>query len=157
MKLVIESLNSEHKRTEFHCASEELNWYLRCYAMQDQRRRLNRCFVLTDSDCQRVIGFYTLSVTGISRDLLAPHVASRKLGKYETIPAFLLGRLAVDQAFAGQGYGRTLLQDAIFRAKANDLSGLGLIVKAKNDAAMGFYLKNGFSEIESLTAFLSFV
>lgn len=157
MKLVIESLNPGHNRSEFQCASEELNLYLRHYAMQDQKRRLNRCYVLSDSDSQRVIGFYTLSVTGICRDLLAPHISSRKLGKYEIIPAFLLGRLAVDQSFAGQGYGRLLLQDGVFRAKANELSGLGLIVKAKNDAAMSFYLKNGFTEIEPLTAFLSFV
>lgn len=157
MKLVIESLNAGHNRSEFQCASEELNLYLRHYAMQDQKRRLNRCYVLADADCQRVIGFYTLSVTGISRDLLAPLISSRKLGKYETIPAFLLGRLAVDQSFAGQGYGRFLLQDAIFRTKANEFSGLGLTVKAKNDAAMSFYLKNGFTEIEPLTAFLAFV
>lgn len=157
MKLVIESLKPEHNRADFQSASKELNFYLRQYAMQDQKRRLNRCYVLADLDSQRIVGFYTLSITGIRRDLLTEHLSSRKLGKYDLVPAFLLGRLAVDQSYSGQGFGKLLLRNALIRAKSNEFGGLGVIVKAKDETALGFYLKNGFVRIESLTAFFSFV
>ena len=156
MRLVIESLKREHDRANFQSASGELDLYLRRYTMQDQKRRLSRCYALADADTRRVIGFYTLSVTGIRRDLLSALVSPSKLGKYDPLPTFLLGRLAVDQEFSGRGFGTLLLQNAILRAWGNEFSGLGLVVKAKDKAAMNFCLKNGFERLEGLTAFFSF-
>lgn len=103
-----------------------------------------------------VLGFYTLSATGVIRSLLEPHIAARKLGKYELLPAFLLGRLAVDRSISGQGFGKLLLSDALIRTERNECGGLGLLVHAKNEESMAFYKKQGFVEIEPLVAFFAF-
>ena len=153
MTLVIETLQEHHNRSIFCSTNEALNLYLRRFAMQDQERRLSRCYVLADDASQRVLGFYTLSATGVIRSLLESHIAARKLEKYELLPAFLLGRLAVDRSISGQGFGKLLLSDALIRTERNECGGLGLLVHAKNEESMAFYKKQGFVEIEPLIAF----
>jgi predicted N-acetyltransferase YhbS len=45
-----------------------------------------------------------------------PASTGKKLPRYPTVPAVRMGRLAVDQAFKGQGLGGALLADALDRA-----------------------------------------
>lgn len=156
MTLVIETLQEHHNRSIFCSTNEALNLYLRRFAMQDQKRRLSRCYVLADDASQRVLGFYTLSATGVIRSLLEPHIAARKLEKYELLPAFLLGRLAVDRSISGQGFGKLLLSDVLIRTERNECGGLGLLVHAKNEESIAFYKKQGFVEIEPLISFFAF-
>lgn len=157
MALVIESLTGAHKRSEFCCSNEELNCYIKYFANQDQKRRLCSCYVLADEETCEVIGFYTLTPTSIRRELIEHLVAPSKLGRYEFLPAVLLGRLAVDQSHEGKGLGKFLLRNAIERAYSNELGGVGMLVEAKDQKAMEFYLKNQFDKVEELTGFLLFV
>jgi GNAT superfamily N-acetyltransferase len=144
----------KHERDNFCSASESLNRYLREQSTQDVRRRVAACFVaLTDED--RIAGFYTLAATGV---LLAdlPAGTQKKLPRYPTVPAILLGRLAVDQAFAGQGLGSALLADAIHRATYSDIAAFALVASAKDEHASGFYRHHGFIAFPNspLTLFL---
>src|SRR6218665_450511 len=99
--------DAAHDRAAFRSASEPLNRYLREQATQDIRRRAAACFVAL-ADGQRIAGYYTLASASL---LLADLPASigKKLPRYPAVPAVRLGRLAVDQSFAGQGLGAALL------------------------------------------------
>jgi len=55
-----------------------------------------------------------------------------------------MGRLAVDQAFKGQGLGGALLADALDRAVRSEIAAYALIVDAKDEAAAAFYRHHGF-------------
>ena len=74
------------------------------------------------------------------------------------LPAIILGRLAVDTEYQGQGVGAGLLQDATYRAlnAANDIGARILLCHAIDGAARKFYLKYGFiqSPVEELTVML---
>ena len=65
------------------------------------------------------------------------------------VPTTLIGRLAVSTAFRGQGHGETLLMDALHRIlqHSGEVASAGVIVDAKNAAAVSFYKKYGFLEL----------
>lgn len=54
-----------------------------------------------------------------------------------------MGRLAVDQAFKGQGLGGALLADALDRAARSEIAFV-LVADAKDEAAAVFYRHHGF-------------
>jgi ribosomal protein S18 acetylase RimI-like enzyme len=61
------------------------------------------------------------------------------------MPAALLGRLAVDQRFKGQGLGSVLLTYALTTAaKPGNTAAHALVVDALDDEAAGFYRHQGF-------------
>lgn len=63
----------------------------------------------------------------------------------------LLGRLAVDQRYQGQGYGDTLIFHtfSIITEAAGKIGILGMIVDAKDEKAAGFYEKFGFKPLSA--------
>ena len=136
------SLDAGHDRTAFNSDSEPLNRYLREQATQDVRRRVAACFVAL-ADGSRIAGYYTLASASL---LLAdlPASVGKKLPRYPTVPAVRLGRLAVDQAFKGQGLGGALLADALDRAVRSEIAAYALMVDAKDEAAAAFYRHHGF-------------
>lgn len=58
-----------------------------------------------------------------------------------------MGRLAVDQAFKGQGLGGALLADALSRAARSEIAAFAMMVDAKDEAAAAFYRHHGFIEL----------
>lgn len=147
-------LDAAHDRAAFRCDSEPLNRYLREQVTQDIRRRVAACFVAL-ADGQRIAGYYTLASASL---LLAdlPLSTGKKLPRYPTVPAVRMGRLAVDQAFKGQGLGGALLADALDRAARAEIAAFALIVDAKDEAAGAFYRHHGFIALPDspLTLFL---
>jgi ribosomal protein S18 acetylase RimI-like enzyme len=135
-------LGAAHDRAAFHSDSEPLNRYLREQVTQDIRRRVAACFVAL-ADGQRVAGYYTLASASL---LLAdlPASTGKMLPRYPTVPAVRMGRLAVDQAFKGQGLGGALLADALDRAARSEIAAFALMVDAKDEAAAAFYQYHGF-------------
>ena len=57
------------------------------------------------------------------------------------MPATLLGRLAVDQRYRGQGIGEFLLLDALHRAyvQSSQIAAIAVVVGAIDDQAARFY------------------
>jgi len=135
-------LDAAHDRTAFNSDSAPLNRYLREQVTQDVRRRVAACFVAL-ADGQRIAGYYTLASASL---LLAdlPASTSKKLPRYPTVPAVRMGRLAVDQAFKGQGLGGALLADALNRATRSEIAAYALTVDAKDKSAADFYRHHGF-------------
>lgn len=134
----------KHNRKNFDCGVDALNFYLQQYANQDQTRNLCKIYVLADNTT--IIGYYSLSSHSVARDNLP---ATLKVGSYSDIPFLLLGRLAVDKQYQGQGYGDILIVDAFHRTTevAKQIGILGMIVDAKDEKTITFYEKFGFQRL----------
>jgi GNAT superfamily N-acetyltransferase len=138
--LRVEALGPHHDRNSFASGVEPLDRYFRSQAGQDARKNIAAPFVLVLPD-GAIGGYYTLSATGVKLTEF-PVDITRKLLRYPLVPATLLGRLAVDQAFQGRGYGRFLLADALFRAVRSEIA--SIIVDTKDEAARRFYERESF-------------
>ena len=143
---LIEPLRNEHDRKEFACGNAALDRYLKEQAGQDLRRACATPFVLVpvrgDSS---ILGYYTLSSYGIDVGELPVDVA-KNLPRYPLIPATLLGRLAVDRRYRGQGVGEFLLMDALHRAlvQSAEIAAAAVVVDAIDAGAVHFYRHFGF-------------
>lgn len=151
--LTIAPLGPQHDRAGFSCGLAVLDTYLRERARQDAKRRIAAPFVLTAGDDPTIIGYYTLSALSVVLDEL-PQAIIRKLPRYPAIPATLLGRLAVDAGFHGQGLGEYLLMDALGRAlrHSRTIASFAVIVEAINEAAARFYARYEFQPFPNQAA-----
>jgi GNAT superfamily N-acetyltransferase len=125
----IELLNARHDRTGFVCGNAALDQYFQRQVTQDAGGKLG--------------GFYTLSSTALRLNDLPEDVA-RRLPRYPLIPATLIGRLAVDRNYHGQGWGSFLLLDALYHCTQSDIASFAIVVDAIDDAARAFYLHESF-------------
>jgi GNAT superfamily N-acetyltransferase len=126
-------LSAKHDHSTFASGSEPLDDYFQQRITQDLRRHVAACFVALTAD-DRVAGYYTLASASLVLVSLPPKTA-RKLPRYPTIPSVRLGRLAVHQAFRGQGLGGAMLADALARAARSEIAAFAMTVDAKNEAA----------------------
>lgn len=138
--------SKKHDRKNFDCGVDDLNTYLQQYANQDQKRNLNKTYVLAQGTT--VIGYYSISAHSVMRDNLPDDI---RIGGYGDIPFLLLGRLAVDKKYQRQGYGDTLIVHAFKTTMeaARKVGILGIIVEAKNDDAVSFYEGFGFRKLKA--------
>ena len=134
-----------HDRSAFASGSEALDRYLQQQAKQDMRRRVASCFVAVDA-AGAVAGFYTIAASSLVLDLL-PAEQAKRLPRYPTVPAVILGRLAVGQAHQGKRLGGALVADALLRATRAEIMAYAMIVDAKDDAAVRFYEHLGFMRL----------
>lgn len=141
--LEVQPLAAYHDRAGFSCGVYSLDAYIRTQAGQDMRRDLAVCYVLSEPGDARIIGYYTLSATSISATSLPPELAKR-YGRYHVLPATLLGRLAVDSRYKGQGMGETLLLNALRRTLRTGVASMAMVVDALDETAAGFYERYGF-------------
>ena len=134
-----------HDRAAFASGSKALDRYLQQQAKQDMRRRVASCFVAVDAGGE-IAGFYTIAAPSLVLDLL-PAEQAKRLPRYPTVPAVLIGRLAVAKAHQGKRLGGALVADAILRATRAEVMAYAMIVDAKDDAAVGFYEHLGFARL----------
>jgi predicted GNAT family N-acyltransferase len=143
-------LHSSHCRSDFKCGISLLDDYLKFQASQDVKKRLSACFVCVDKEFnEKVIAYYTLSNSSISRDFV-PLEWQRKFPKsYKTIPTTLLGRLAVDTSFHGKGLGGELLVEALYRSclASKEIGSVAVVVDPIDDNAEQFYASYGFQKL----------
>lgn len=139
----IERLTTAHDLDAFDCGEQPLNNYLRLRALRHQESGYGLTFVAV-GDTPRVLGYHTIATCSVDREAIP------RSTPYPRIPAILLARLAVDQAFQGQGLGKALLVDALRRARlASELVGVHAVaVDAMNQNAKDFYLKFDFKQLE---------
>ena len=107
-------------------------------------------FVLT-GDGKSIAGYYTLSQFSVYLSQM-PAAVARKLPMYPDVPATLLGRLAVSNAYKGQGFGEILLMDALKRSleASRKVASFAVIVDAIDENAAAFYRKYGFSGLPDI-------
>lgn len=143
---MIAPLGKMHDRAGFACGEASLDAYLKTQATQDIRRDLSACYVLTARDDGTIIGYYTLSATSIDVSTLPPAL-SKHVGRYALIPAVLLGRLAVDHRFQGQGMSALLLVNALRRIVRIGIGIKLIVVDALHEHAAAFYLHYHFQRL----------
>jgi GNAT superfamily N-acetyltransferase len=133
----ITKLASAHETDRFDCGKEELNRFLKRYALVNQQANNAQTYVVTHG--LTVVGYYSLTVGGVEPET-APPRASKGMPRYP-IPVMILARLAIDISAQGRGIGKGLLKDALRRtAAAADIAGIrALFVNAKDDEARRFY------------------
>ncbi len=134
-------LAGRHSLKRFDCGTASLDLWLKKRALRNQTGGASRTFVACENE--RVIAYYALASSAVGID-----VATGKLCRNtpDPVPVVVLGRLAVDRAYQGQGLGRALVQDAgrrVVRA-AVEIGIRGLIVHALDDSAHAFYRRLGF-------------
>ncbi len=115
--------------------------------MYDKLSYFAACYVLCASANPTVIGYYTLSATSVEITSLPPALAKRS-GRYQTVPAALLGRLAVDSRFAGQKLGTDLMLNAMRRTLRTGIGIKAIVVDALDQRATAFYEQFGFARVE---------
>ena len=144
MILGIKPLGKQHDRGAFSSGRPEIDDWFRRRAGQDERRNVARVFVAVD-DRLGIVGFYSLSSYTLALADL-PEDLSRKLPRYDAVPAARIGRLARDARVRGQGVGEVLLADAVRRilGAARSVAVFAIVVDAKDDSAAAFYRRFGF-------------
>jgi predicted N-acetyltransferase YhbS len=137
-------ITSEHDTSLFHCRHDALNQWLRRRALSNASSGATRTYVVC-AEGHRVVGYYSLASGSLDVES-APSRLRRNMP--DPLPVVVLGRLAVDDTWAGRGVGSGLLKDAVLRSlQAADLIGAcALLCHAIDADAKAFYAKHGFVE-----------
>jgi GNAT superfamily N-acetyltransferase len=143
-------LAADHDLDLFESGVPALDEWLKRRARRNEAEGASRTFVTCVE--RRVVGYYSLAAGSILH-AAAPGKVRRNMP--DPIPVVLLGRLAVDQAWQGQGLGADLLSDAVLRAlgAAATIGVRAILVHAISEDAQAFYEKHGFrpSPMEPMT------
>ncbi|HRX29531.1 MAG TPA: GNAT family N-acetyltransferase [Saprospiraceae bacterium] len=149
MNQISEPLNSTHKKSDFSCGKEMLDKYLHRQANQDIKRKLTACFVVKEKHTELIKGYYTLSNNSIPLEDIQDNIRNKMPKSYTSIPTTLLGRLAIDNKFKGQGLGKLILIDALKRSfeLSKIIGSFAVIVDPIDEDAERFYDKYGFLKL----------
>jgi predicted GNAT family N-acyltransferase len=139
----IEIFSTKYNREKFNCNSARLNTYLQEQVTSNIRQNITICYLALIK--QEIIGYYTLSSSSLLLNNLSDDLKN-KLPRYPTIPAVLMGRLAVDTNYQGKKVGASLLADALAKCINSGIGAYALIVDVLDDKAKNFYLNYGFVE-----------
>ena len=141
--IAIERLSSHHDRRDFDCGVAELNSYLLKYSGQHERKGIGRTYVATEEDNTRVLGYYTISSSGVAFDVVPENLPRHP------VPVALIARLAVDITARRRRLGETLLIHALRSAqRASRIVGIyAVVVNALDESARSFYMKYGFEQL----------
>lgn len=95
-------------------------------------------------DAGRVVGYYGLAPTAIVPTAMPRSIRTGQ--PPDPVPCLLLGQLAADSHWAGQGIGTGLLKHALERCieAATLIGGRAVVVNAVDDGAAEFWQRRGF-------------
>ncbi len=131
-------------RSLFDCGRESLNNWFRRHALNNHLSGASRVSVLCEG--QTIIGYVSLSSGQIERSYLPK---SRQRNQPDPLPVTLLGQLAIDKKFQGQGHASSLMLFALTTAlKASEVIGsIGVITHPLDDQLRELYAKWGFEDL----------
>lgn len=137
------SIRGHHDLSRFDCGVDSLNSWLRSKARLNETRGGARTYVVCDGNA--VVAFYSLAATSIERRRVSSRVGRNMPNP---IPAILLGQLAVDTNYQGQGLGSHMMVDAGKRvlAAADLIGARAVMVQALDQRARAFYESVGFRQ-----------
>jgi GNAT superfamily N-acetyltransferase len=150
LSFVAESLRPNHGRAAFTCGNAALDDFIKTKARKEHELGFSAVFVaVAAAQSETILGYYSLSSHSIAVQGLPP-AARARFPRYPAVPTTLLGRLARNLQFHGQGVGEFLLLDALSRAlqSSEHVGSYAVVVDAIDSAAISFYLKYGFLPTE---------
>lgn len=138
----------EHDRTAFASGEPATDRWFQERARQMSGRGLAVVHVLVRVADAVVIGYYSLSNFTVLATELPPELG-RKLPNRIPLPAHLIGQIGVDTRHQGQGYGLTLLYDALQRAERQtaESASFGVVVHALTPQVAAWYERIGFQPL----------
>ena len=133
-------------RSQFDCGRESLNGWFQRHAWNNHAAGVSRTNVICDVATGRIVGFVALSAAHIEREFL-PRKQQRN--KPDPVPATLLGQLAVDRAYQGQGHARSLLFFALTTAlrASREIGSFAVITHPIDESVRAFYARWGFENL----------
>lgn len=152
--MLIEPLSRRHDRASFDCGNGTLNDFLQKTARQYADRDIGVTHVVVeDESSPLILGFVTLTIKTISREALLAKGLPR--GEYGVA---LIGQLATDKAWQGQGIGIRLLYFALSKARlaAEDFGLVGVALdllrepgesEVEQQKRRDYYMKCGFQPL----------
>jgi GNAT superfamily N-acetyltransferase len=148
-------LSARHELNEFSCGEAVLDAWLKTSSLKNLAAGASRTYVICPKTEHKVIGYFSLNMGQI---LSADVTGSMRRNMPHQIPAIMLGRLAIDTQWQGQGLGRALLADVIRRATlaSKEVAARLVIVHALTSNAQKFYEHHGFTRLPGEVAFLAF-
>jgi GNAT superfamily N-acetyltransferase len=137
-----EPIDRRHDLSQFSCGKPSLDNWLRARALANHQKGFTAVVVVHDNG--RVVGYYGLAPTAV-----VPAALPRRLRTGQPpdpVPCLLLGQLATDRQWAGQGIGTGLLKHALERSieAARLIGGRALVVNAVDEDAAQFWRRRGF-------------
>ena len=137
-------LTAAHDGSLFDSGEPALDDWLRQRAWSNQQIAASRTYVVCPHGSMQIVGYFALSMGQI---LGAEVVGSMRRNMPPQIPSLVLGRLAIDLAWQGNGLGRAMLYDVVRRALRAEAAVRLIIVHAISPAAEAFYLLHGFTRL----------
>ncbi|CAN7229405.1 GNAT family N-acetyltransferase [Acidovorax sp. LjRoot194] len=137
-----QALTAQHEVSSFSCGHPALDRWLHTRALSNQQKGFTAVVVVHVQG--RVVGFYGLSPTAVLPVQLPRSVRTGQ--PPDPVPCLLLGQLATDSRWAGQGVGTGLVKHALQRSVAAALliGGRALVVHAVDEGAAAFWTRRGF-------------
>lgn len=139
-------LTDEHDLAQFTSGEPALDDWLQQRALKNMKIGATKTYVLCAPESLTVIGYYAICASHIvSTDV----TSSMRRNMPNQIPGILLGRLAIDTTWQGQGLGSRLLRDVVMRCKrsSREIGARLIIVHAISDEAEKFYRHYGFTRL----------
>jgi hypothetical protein len=150
-----EPLTAAHDVSTFSCSKPALDHWLKTRDLSNQEKGFTAVMVVHDEG--RVVGYHGSAPTAI-----VPGARPRSIRTGQPpdpVTCLVLGPLAFDLTWAGQGIGTSLLTQALIGcvAAAELVGGRALVVRAIDEEAAGFWRRRGFlpSRDDALVLFRS--
>lgn len=137
-----EPLTAAHDLSQFSCGKPVLDHWLKTRALSNQKKGFTAVLVVHDAG--RVVGYYGLAPTAVVPAVLPRSIRTGQ--PPDPVPCLLLGQLATDTGWAGQGIGTGLVKHALQRCvqAATLIGGRALMVNAVDAEAAEFWRRRGF-------------
>jgi len=123
--------------------SENMNYFIRYEALDEQNLGLNTTFLLFYEE--RMAGYISLCSDSIK---LAEEEMREKDLPYATVPAIKIARLSIDHRFQRRGFGKRLIDFAATRAfiVRNEYCGVKFLTLDCYKHRLSYYKKFGFQQ-----------
>lgn len=127
----------------FSCGEPSLDNWIQLRAIRNEKAGASRTFISIERDSGALAGYYCLSASSLARE---DATSALRANMPDPIPVILIGRLAVDAKFTGQGLGFSLLKDALSKGieASHTVGARAFVVHALSDSAESFYRKFDF-------------
>jgi GNAT superfamily N-acetyltransferase len=137
-----EPLTAAHDLSDFACGKPSLDRWLKERALSNQEKGFTAVMVVHEAN--RIVGYYGLAPTAVVPSILPRSIRTGQ--PPDPVPGLLLGQLATDLKWVGNGIASGLLKHALQRcaAAASLIGGRALVVNAADLEAADFWRRRGF-------------